>query len=182
MKKAKGEKKVKVELVEEFEGRGADRRQTEPYAILAQLQDKYHAHLAEARIAIVWRLEVTAGRDGKFVLGWAKKATDLDREFSEHDLLVILNRDAWDDLSLAQREALIDHELSHFAVIEKEGAPVRDERGRVCYRLRKHDLEEFRDVVARHGLYLQDVVEFAAVCAAAKKTPLFPDVAGSVGT
>jgi hypothetical protein len=39
---------------------------------------------------------------------------------------------------------------------------VRDERSRKCYRVRKHDIEEFSDVVARYGTYKRDLEMFAA--------------------
>jgi hypothetical protein len=181
MSKAK-KKKINVELIPEFAGKGKDRSLTEPYLVLAKLRESHHTHLDEARIAMVWRKDINPDRDNRIVLGWAKKATDLSREFSDFDLVILLNRDAWNDLTLAQRTALVDHELCHFALVTKDGEPVRDERGRLCYRLKKHDLEEFRDVISRHGLYLDDVARFAAVCAQARQEPLFAEVAGKVGT
>lgn len=181
MSKAK-KKKINVELIPEFIGKPKDGIRTEPYEILLDLRARHHAHLEEARIAMVWRKDVSPNPDGRIVLGWAKKATDLSREFSDYDLVILLNQDAWNDLTPAQRTALVDHELCHFALATKGGEPVRDEKGRLCYRLKKHDLEEFKDVVSRHGLYLTDVAEFAAVCAQARQEPLFADVAGKVGT
>lgn len=182
-KKAKGEKKIKVELIEEWISPRKDNVRAEPYEILDRIREAHHPHLSEARIALVWRKDVKADRDGRLVLGQAKKATDLGREFSDFDLIVLLNEEAWADLTPAQRDLLVDHELMHFALVEKEGSPIRDERGRLCYRLRRHDLEEFRDVVARHGILMDDVAAFAEVCAAARKTPLFAEqVAGKVGT
>jgi hypothetical protein len=182
-KKAKGEKKIKVELIPEWIGPRKDNVRVEPYEILDRLREAHHAHLSEARIALVWAKGVKEDKDGKLTLGEARKASDLSREFSDHDLVILLNQDAWLDLTPAQREALVDHELMHFAVAKKEGSPVRDERGRLCYRLRQHDVEEFRDIVARHGLYKGDLESFAAACAQARQTPLFAEqVAGKVGT
>ena len=45
---------------------------------------------------------------------------------------------------------------------DDKGEPVIDERGRPVYRMRKHDIEEFADVVARYGCYKADLESFAA--------------------
>jgi hypothetical protein len=62
-----------------------------------------------------------------------------------------------------QRTALLDHELCHAAVkLDKHGETTVDARGRVIYRTRKHDLEEFSSIVERHGLWTSDLERFAA--------------------
>lgn len=45
------------------------------------------------------------------------------------------------------------------------------ERGRLLWRLRRHDVEEFRDVVTRHGFYKADLALFAKACFAHQKCP-----------
>jgi hypothetical protein len=60
-----------------------------------------------------------------------------------------------------KRLAILDHELCHAQVVEdEEGNTATDHDGRPKWRVRKHDLEEFREIVARHGIYKQDILEF----------------------
>ncbi len=161
-------KKVNVELVKRENG-------SVPYALLDQCIEKWHPDLVEAsvNVAIAWKKSLRADKDGKMVLGKAKKTSDLEREFKEYDAVVFLNSDTWDTLTEAQWLALIDHELCHLTVDKDEnGKPKEDENGRPCVRLRRHDLEEFRDVVRRHGMYLDDIREFVMALKDAKSKPL----------
>ena len=134
----------------------------------------WHPEINGATIKLAWRKGTKADVDGRIVLGRCVKVSDLHREFFNADFIVVLNREYWDAFTDKQRLALMDHELSHAAAKEdKNGNEMYDERDRQVFRTRKHDLEEFRDVVERHGLYKADLVAFAEVMRSAKKTPLF---------
>ena len=63
--------------------------------------------------------------------------------------IIEFDRDRWDMLTLPQQRALVDNELSHCG---------NDADG--CY-LKQHDLEEFRGVVERNGLWKSDIEAFA---------------------
>ena len=165
-------KKLTVELIPETDAEGVP---TPAYVILRPLVEKHHRRLADAKIALAWNLAWKADKDGAVKLGKAKKATELDRLMHGYDLIVLLNRGYWGNFSEAQRAALIDHELCHFEVVrDKAGDPKTDERGRTCYRIRKHDVEEFQEIVARHGLWKSDLEQF--VEAARDAAPLFETV------
>ena len=56
---------------------------------------------------------------------------------------------------------------------DKDGFKKRDERDRIVWRTRKHDIEEFFDVVRRHGCYKRDLVAFAEALMKKKIAPLF---------
>jgi hypothetical protein len=45
---------------------------------------------------------------------------------------------------------------------DSTGEPAYDERGRLVYRTRKHDIEEFAVIVERYGCYKRDLEQFAA--------------------
>lgn len=164
-------KSVKVQLIPRPEKKSREPDPIEPYGYLDRLV-RDHNHLDQARIALAWMLDVKADIDGHLVLGKCKKATDLDREFREYDFVILLNATAWKHFSEKQRAALVDHELHHAALAKdkKTGDPVMDERGRRVYRIRKHDIEEFKGVVARHGLYKHDLEDFARTC---NESPLY---------
>jgi hypothetical protein len=135
------------------------------YALLDWLVAEHHDELQHARIALAWHLAWKPDVDGRVCLGKCKKASDLDRELAAFDFVILLRRAFWRDerVSDQQRRALLDHELCHAALkYDDAGEPVEDERGRLVYRIRKHDLEEFTCIVARYGCYLADIERFAA--------------------
>lgn len=135
------------------------------YQLLADLIVEHHEDLEQARIALAWCTSWQPDVDGRVTLGKCKKASDLDRELSQWDFIILLRKSFWTEerVTLAQRRALLDHELCHAAVkLDGNGEPVIDERGRRVYRVRKHDLEEFTAVVERHGLWKRDLEMFAA--------------------
>lgn len=151
-----------------------------PYEILDRIVRDHHEPLHMAHIALVAMFEVKADKDGHLMLGKCKIASDLDREFSEYDIVIFLNSHAWGELTPAQRDALVDHELMHATPsLDPEGEIKLDSRGRVVYRLRDHDIQEFNDVVKRHGIYLSDLAEF---CRTLKAAPLFVDETKANGT
>jgi hypothetical protein len=133
------------------------------YARMRALISAHHDELRDARIALAWNTQWKPDVDGRCTLGMCKRASDLDRELTGFDFVIILRREFWDSplVGEQQRNALLDHELMHATIsLDKDGEPKVDERGRVVYRLRKHDIEEFGAVVARWGLYKRDLEWF----------------------
>lgn len=132
---------------------------------------EYHAHLIQNAVKMVYlfRDDVPV-RMGKNVMGEAKKVTGLSaflagqpaeidyEEISvnpdaEPFFAIIISQPIWDRLTLPQREALIDHELSHCYAEEND-------EGEVMLKMLAHDLGEFNAVVRRHGLWQEDVEKF----------------------
>lgn len=135
------------------------------YVLLDKLVATYHKELQEARIAIAWNTAWVPDVDGRVKLGMCRKASALDRELSSWDFVILLRKSFWTDLRVTelQRTALLDHELMHAAPkFDAKGEPAVDERGRRLWRTRRHDLEEFADVVERHGQWTADLERFAA--------------------
>lgn len=146
----------------------------EPYAVMDAAR-KHHEELQEATIMLAWRERLKPDKEGHLVLGKCVKASDLQRELVDIDFVILLNRDIWDDCDFTdkQRLALMDHELSHACPqVDDEGVK-RDQRGRVVWRTRKHDIEEFQAIVARHGCYKADLQRFAEALTKKRKAPLF---------
>jgi len=153
------------------------------YRNLDDLVGQHHTHLAEAKIMLAWKIDWQPNTDGQVTLGMCKKASDLDRELHGYDFVILLNRNYWPSFTDAQQLAIIDHELSHADVKKGEDGEIqRDDSGRIVYRTKRHDLEEFRAVVERHGLYRTDLEDFAKAIEQAKGMPLFSEgIAGQVG-
>lgn len=122
------------------------------YKILDELVGKFHPHLSEARIALVWGHGMKPDRDGHVTWGQTKKVGPLEQQFNAFDFVIVLNETVWNELAKTPngQQALLDHELCHC------GSRTNDE-GEVSYNILKHDLEEFVPVVRRHGLWRSSV-------------------------
>jgi len=126
----------------------------EVYRLIDEIVKKHHAtNLAEARIGVMYVYDVASDRDERTWWGKARLISAKEREYHPHDFVLELNFDAWRALEPKQQRALIDHELCHC------GAAV-DDAGETTYYIRKHDLEEFNEIVERHGLWRKEAEEF----------------------
>lgn len=158
------------------------------------LIEKHHTHLEGRRIEYLFR-DKAPSSGGRMVLGRARIKRGLDAYLARPGQLTVLGEggeimsasleadrpidpapffvmeislDTWGKdvdgvrwgLSDEQRVALVDHELCHFSINE-EGEP----------KLRSHTVEEFADVVKRHGLWKPDVEWFATVAKGARPLP-----------
>ena len=135
------------------------------YLMLEDLVHEHHDELRDAKIALAWNTAWKPDVDGRVTLGKCKKASDLDRELAAYDFVIILRQEFMTNPRVTdhQRRALIDHELCHATVAyDDNGEPKLDARMRKVYRIRKHDIEEFADIVERYGCYKRDLELFAA--------------------
>lgn len=153
-------KKINFELIPA----PAEGECSEPYELLEEARRKWHPDLAEAKIALAWRKELRPNADGRLILGKCMKASDLQRELVDWDVVILLNREAWSAVLFTREKklALVDHELCHATrAKDKNGFAKTDERGRPVWRMRGHDVEEFRCIVERHGVWKGDLEAFA---------------------
>jgi hypothetical protein len=172
-------KTVNYELIPE-----TNSKQNEPYRLLDEVRKQWHGETISAKVALAWRNHTAADQDGRLVLGKCIRVTDLNKEFAAYDFIIVLNREVWGDIRFAREKktALLDHEMCHAAgAFDEDGEPIRDDRNRRVWRSRKHDIEEFRDVVARHGCYKKDLEDFAQALLEKQASPLF-DSANGVAT
>lgn len=137
------------------------------YRLLTDLVSKHHTDIAEAEIALVYEHGIKKDCDGHLVWGRAKKVGPLEHQFREHDFTILLNAEVWATLPEKGKRALLDHELCHC------GAKTND-AGDTTYYMRRHDLEEFVEIVRRHGLWKADLEAFVNASLGKEQTPLFP--------
>lgn len=137
--------------------------------IAAKLIKEHHENLNRHDVSIfaVFRDPVAKSK-GRVVLGKARKISGLaaalfglahqdDLGEDPTDFFVVeVGHKTWEELTPKQRLALVDHELCHLDV----EVPLDDYEHRKLI-TRGHDLEEFRAVVERHGLWRPDVAAFA---------------------
>ena len=125
----------------------------------------HHPDLVHARIEYVFNEKVPKG-GGKDIWGRARKITGLSAFLAddagegvtpvgEEFFVIEISRPVWVVLNTAQRTALVDHELCHCTVI------IDDDGETAKLRTKTHDLEEFRAVVERHGIWRPDIEAFA---------------------
>lgn len=122
--------------------------------IAKEMIEKHHKSLENARIAFLFRAEAQM-KNGRAVLGTASLVGAKWRPLlkDKYDFLIILAADFWlDILDNRQKRALIDHELCHCIFTMPEGKAS----------IRNHDVEEFYEVIQRHGDWLGQIEGFEA--------------------
>ncbi len=160
------------------------------YTMLHELIGRYHSRLEEAKI-VLYANDKNKNRANKIIIAEASKASSKMKASTNADFTIMVYMTPWSDLNMTQKRACLDHELCHCGVHfepvkeaaggTRSGRPrlkvVRDDYGRVQYtneikrnengepkwRLLPHDLEEFRDIVARHGIWDKDIQSFKEV-------------------
>lgn len=123
--------------------------------------ERWHPHLIGVAIAYITKEAGSEGvesvktakppRGGKALkLGSAASVSEKYQLIATKDFefIIELNGQYWDRLEMDQQEALIDHELCHCGK-DGDGFYIRD-----------HDLEEFRQIVRRHGFWKPDIQAF----------------------
>ena len=115
----------------------------------------WHPHLSETAVCYVFADELPDSK-GRRVLAKTRTATKIERFLTGYDAVMIVDKSEW--VRLAEEDAgslaaLVDHELCHLERYETDAGDIK-------YRTRAHDLEEFNAIVARHGLWKEDIRQF----------------------
>lgn len=174
----KKRKKVTVQLIKRVHAGEV----VEPYRLMEEIRAKEHGHLEGVKIALAWRLGWRPDANNILCLGKCRKRGDLDRELDDFDFVILLNKEAWQGLNEKERRALVDHELCHAQVVmDADGNPKHDDRDRLVCRIRKHDTEEFKAVVERHGLWTNELAAIAQAAINDSRRPLLTDEPGGNG-
>ena len=136
----------------------------EPWELMERALADWHEDLTACRIVLLWVHGNKPDADNRLVLGKCHPVTEADRELHGYDRKISLNREAWEVLTEAQRLALVDHELCHIAPqLDEDGEQKEDGHGQKLWRTVKHYIEEFVEIVERHGLYKADLAKFADI-------------------
>ncbi len=129
--------------------------------LIAEVKKRWKDDLREARIGAAWMIGKKADKDGRLQLGRLRKCSELERRYHRLDAIVLLNQDAYRRLAKPQRLALVHHELCHLAEsLDSNGEVAYDGHGERKWRIVKHDIEEFREVVAVHGCWKSELSFF----------------------
>lgn len=121
--------------------------------------------LGHVKISYMFRPEAPVS-DGKVTGGMCIRVDDRNRTIHDHDFIIEISKDIWDEATDQFKEALVDHELGHVGIrmSKEDGAeddPIYDETtNRPKTFIRKHDIEEFEDVLERHGAFHKGLRDF----------------------
>lgn len=174
------QKKVNIQVIDRKKGETAVL-----YKMLDQLVAEHHDHLRQARIAIAWKHGWRADSDGRLKLGQARKTGPVDHELHEYDFVVLLNYEVFgkdfDPKELERLWPLLDHELMHCQVSKHADDTVKtDEKDRPVWRVRGHDIEEFTDIVERHGVsWRPELEQFIEAASEKRDKPLLKMAVGA---
>lgn len=117
--------------------------------LVGRLAEQHHRRLDGAKIAVVMK-EKAGKKNGKTVLATAMKPPDKMQPLlkSKYHFVIVIAEDEWQKATPEKKAALVDHELCH-CEIDADGEPG----------IRGHDLEEFAEIITRHGFWRQDYGE-----------------------
>jgi hypothetical protein len=127
-----------------------------------QLIDQHHGHLIQAKILWLFTTQERKKCD-RVRAASAAKLPPLQRFLASgtaasvqdgHDFLILIDVKQWGQLAQHQRLALVDHELSHCSVSDS---------GK--WTIVGHDVEELTHIIARHGLWRNELAEMGKVSA-----------------
>lgn len=117
--------------------------------LVRDMIEAHHPRLDGARIAVIFKEKATTSR-GRTTLATASLPSGKMKPLLDapYHFMICIGADAWEDATAAKQAALIDHELCH-CTFDDDGNPA----------LRPHDLEEFAEIIERHGYWRDDAGE-----------------------
>lgn len=137
--------------------------------MLDEIIKEHHKELGRTNFLILFKHGGWESK-GRRILGRAKVVGEDLRSTFGKDAIIYLNNDAWHYLSEAQRKYLLDHELYHLDVVkDKNYDTVELSDGRPKLTTVPHDLEDFVEIVKRHGIIMEDVKRLVRVLGDAKQ-------------
>ena len=131
-----------------------------PYEFVDWVIANHLPDLIDVRIGICWHHNMKPDTDGRIELGICRLVGDPARQQCSLDVNIILNQEWWhhNATSDEMRKALFMHQMMHIGVRKDDNGDVKkDELGRVRLYNRKHNVEEFREVIQEYGLYVDDL-------------------------
>jgi len=131
------------------------------YEFVVQIINQYHDRLNNLIVVLMWRYNVRPDPDGYMLLADITKSSDKMRELFEHDVVIGINKQAWQLLSDKQKRLLIDTQLERVVVcLDKDGKPKEDDRSRLIYRLKRMEVIDERIMLDRHNTTMDKVHEY----------------------
>lgn len=134
---------------------------------------RFHPDLAKVQLRIDLLMASTDSEDADAVTcgGYPAYAVvkilgPKERAMERGDAEIVIDRDEYEAMDGAKRDALLDHELYHLEIKRnKNGQPKMDDHQRPCLKMRKHDFQVgwFHEIARRHGVASIEVTQATAL-------------------
>jgi hypothetical protein len=131
---------------------------------------KHRPMLGHLKIQYMFRSEASIA-DDKVIAGRCVKVDDRNRTIHGFDFIIEIAYDLWETATDEFKEALMDHELGHCGLRvnpDDEKDVVYDDQGRPKTYIKTHSIEEFEEVLERHGAYHKNLRQFLRAFAKSK--------------
>jgi hypothetical protein len=118
--------------------------------------------LVEVKIGITWHNNLKPDSDGKIEIGMSRSVGDPARQRCGLDWEIVLNQEWWHhpQTSDEMRKAMLHHQMMHIGLRKDDNGDMKkDELERPRLYTRKHNVEEFREVIQAHGLYVDELAQ-----------------------
>jgi hypothetical protein len=104
-------------------------------------------------------------KNGVKALGVTRKTSLKQRALGLADAEISLDADWWEEASIPEQKALLDHELYHLELVITEDGLQKDDLGRPKLKLRHHDVDVgwFKTIAERHGIHSQERIQAKAI-------------------
>ena len=136
-----------------------------------EIMDKYHSGLKVLSVRFILREKAQHTRD-KIVPAKTYRCSDRDKNCHGHDFIIEVAKDVWDAADERFRTAIVDHQLASIGVYyDEEGEPMRLPNERIKTFVRPPDIQEYHEVMERHGAYHVDLRKFLSVLEEKEKKP-----------
>jgi len=146
------------------------------YAMLNQVMARYHHELVDAQSRVSLNFVKAFDKDdeptpalkhaGHYCEAYVKLISRRRKLRDPHEAEIDIDGHMWEEKNDQQREALLDHELSHIKVVtDRHGIPKRDEDERVQLKLVPDDIfiTGFLSVIRHYG---QNAGEYQSISSA----------------
>jgi hypothetical protein len=152
-------------------GRGRKKKEKKPpvewvrhYVIEKDVEDlveKIHTHLRAAKIVVLAKPKA-GKRHGRVLITATKRASEataalLKDEIGDVHYVIEIGKDAWDTLSQDRKKLVLDRALCYCAGQDPDKG---------VWKLRGPDVEDFTEIIKRHGLWTGELEIFAKEAAA----------------
>jgi len=129
---------------------------------------EFYPQLDKLNIAFLFNEKARKSGD-KLIAGKCSKVSDREFFLHGHDIIIEIAQDIYLGSTIANRQAVMDHELSHIGIKkDKDGFDAFDKNGRLKVFINQHDLQEFVEIYERHGKYHEDIKKFVEAKAKTK--------------
>jgi len=131
----------------------------------------FHPELASARIKFIFVSEASM-KQGRPVFGKVRKLSGALEFLIEHDFLIEVALDQWNEMSAEQRTALVDH------LLEGCTGEENDNTGEMKWSVREPEVKEFATILRRHGVWHDSLQSFVSIAKSINIDALVEEVEG----